>query len=313
MTNLERYEAPLPERVRADEIEVYVATVPALRERAREEHDAELLANVYAVLGACERKADPKVRKQVLAETRRTEVVIGEFLGDPADHQGRTGTLSQFLTKLHNEERVAFRFLAQHADLVEQGLAEGKVKRDPLIRWIEYRINPPPAPAVGEWGVILADPPWQYDFAETDSRDIDSAHYRTMSLNDLKVLPVPAAEDAVLFMWTTAPKARDAMALLDAWGFTYKSQAVWVKDKIGMGYWWRGRHELLYVATRGSFSPPPPSSRFDSVIEAPRTEHSRKPELVHALIDKMFPDQRKLEMFARRPAGDAWDVWGTDV
>ena len=85
---------------------------------------------------------------------------------------------------------------------------------------------------------------------------------------------------------------------------------VWVKDRIGMGYWFRGRHELLLVAKRGAVSPPEESLRPDSVIEAPRGEHSAKPEAVYEVLEALYPDSTKIELFART-ARPGWTPWGT--
>lgn len=96
---------------------------------------------------------------------------------------------------------------------------------------------------------------------------------------------VPAYEIAhdasVLFMWTTRPKQYEAMRVLDCWDFKYLTSMVWLKDKKGMGYYARQRHELLLIAVKGRPKPPEPQNRPDSVIESPRTIHSHKPDIVY--------------------------------
>lgn len=169
----------------------------------------------------------------------------------------------------------------------------------------------PPALPAGTFDVILADPPWQYDFAETDNRKIEN-QYPTMDVDAIAAVELPAAPDAVLFCWATAPKLREALVVIDAWGFDYKTNLVWVKDKIGMGYWARGRHEHLLVATRGAPGVPEPADRPDSVIEAPRTEHSRKPAAVYDLIETALPDRRYLEVFQRGVKRHGWTTWGNE-
>ena len=172
---------------------------------------------------------------------------------------------------------------------------------------------PPPSPLpAGVYDLILADPPWRYDHQRTPARRDVENHYPTMASGELKALAIPAAADSALFMWATPPKAAEALALIDAWGFEYVTQAVWVKDRIGMGYWFRQRHELLLVARRGSLSPPEPAARPDSVIEAPRGRHSAKPAAVYQLLERMFPHATRLELFARggRPG---WDTWGNEA
>ena len=79
------------------------------------------------------------------------------------------------------------------------------------------------------------------------------------------------------------------MRIIEAWGFIVKSGAVWVKDSIGMGYWFRQRHELIVLATRGNPMTPLEADRPDSVIEAPRRQHSEKPSEVYDQLERMFP------------------------
>jgi N6-adenosine-specific RNA methylase IME4 len=161
------------------------------------------------------------------------------------------------------------------------------------------------------YAVLYADPPWRYDFSETETRRIEN-HYPTMENDEIAQLAVPAADDAILFMWATNPKLREAFAVLDGWGFEYVTNMVWIKDRIGMGYYARSRHELLLIAKRGSLPKPEPASRPDSVIEAPREEHSAKPPLVYDLIDAMYPGFAKIELFARSQR-NGWDAWGNEV
>jgi N6-adenosine-specific RNA methylase IME4 len=97
-----------------------------------------------------------------------------------------------------------------------------------------------------------------------------------------------------------------------AWGFGYKTHAIWDKVKLGMGYWFRGRHELLLVGTRGGFSPPPEEVRYPSVFAARRGEHSAKPECVYEMIESMFPGACRVEFFARK-AREGWTPWGNQL
>ncbi len=166
--------------------------------------------------------------------------------------------------------------------------------------------------ALGHADVLLADPPWRFQACISNDRAIEN-HYPTMTFEQLASLHVPAGQSAVLFCWTTPPQADLAVDLVRAWGFTYKTQLVWVKDKIGMGYYARGRHELLFVATRGEPALPAPADRPDSVIIAPRGRHSEKPAAAYELIERMYPQASKRELFARNRR-DGWlEPWGLDV
>jgi N6-adenosine-specific RNA methylase IME4 len=165
---------------------------------------------------------------------------------------------------------------------------------------------------VGEFSVLYADPPWRYEFSETDTRAIEN-QYPTLPLEDILALAVPAAEDCVLFLWATSPKLADSLEVVDAWGFTYRTCMVWVKDKIGMGYYARQRHELLLVAVRGEPGVPAEADRPDSVIASPRlARHSGKPEAAYELIERMYPDRPRCELFARNTRA-GWASWGNEV
>lgn len=158
--------------------------------------------------------------------------------------------------------------------------------------------------------VLYADPPWRYEFAETESRMIEN-QYPTMALDEICALPVAdlVTPDAILFLWATSPKLAESMRVIESWGFTYRTCAVWDKQKIGMGYYFRQRHELLLVATRGSIPTPSPENRAASVIVEPREEHSAKPAKFAELIESMYPSLPRIELFCRSPRA-GWAVWG---
>lgn len=161
-----------------------------------------------------------------------------------------------------------------------------------------------------QFPVLYADPPWRYEYAETENRAIEN-HYPTMPLDEIKALDIPAitTDDCVLFMWATSPKLADSMAVLAAWGFEYKTCAIWDKQKIGMGYYFRQQHELLLVATKGNPPAPLPANRPSSVFSYARGPHSAKPLEVYSLIESMYPEFAKLEMFSRTPR-NGWSAWG---
>lgn len=163
-----------------------------------------------------------------------------------------------------------------------------------------------------KYSVILADPPWRYDHCNTPNRAIEN-HYATMTEADICALDVAsiAAKDAVLFLWSPSPKLDVAMRVIEAWGFTYKTCGVWVKSQLGMGYYFRQRHELILIGVRGKLRTPIPSTRAASVINAPRRKHSQKPDELHAIIEAMYPEHAKIELFARAPR-PGWDVWGNE-
>jgi N6-adenosine-specific RNA methylase IME4 len=113
----------------------------------------------------------------------------------------------------------------------------------------------------------------------------------------------------VLFLWVTVPKNPEGLQVMAAWGFTYKTGAVWDKVKLGMGHWFRSQHELILVGTKGTMSPPAEFLRIPSVIRAPGKEHSAKPEALMTYIESAYPGLSKLEMYSRTPR-DGWAAWG---
>jgi N6-adenosine-specific RNA methylase IME4 len=125
------------------------------------------------------------------------------------------------------------------------------------------------------------------------------------------------SDNAVLFLWATNPLLVDAMEVVSAWKFQYKTNMVWVKTELqkpGSGFYVRGRHELLFICTRGSFTPLNPniSPPIGSIIEAPVREHSRKPESVYGIIEALYPGCNYVELFSRT-SRNGWDSWGNQV
>lgn len=170
--------------------------------------------------------------------------------------------------------------------------------------------NAPLGTVAERYPVLYLDPPWRYEHAESVSREIEN-QYPTMSLDDIKAMPINdiAFDDCIMFMWATSPKLAEAFEVLEAWGFSYRTCAVWDKQKIGMGYYFRQQHELLLVAVKGSPTTPAPADRPSSVFSYPRGLHSAKPHEVYEIIEAMYPTLPKLEMFCRTPR-DGWGVWG---
>jgi N6-adenosine-specific RNA methylase IME4 len=162
--------------------------------------------------------------------------------------------------------------------------------------------------------VIYADPPWRYEHSRTDNRQIEN-HYPTLDLEQICILPVDqiAAPDAVLFLWTTSPKLAESMQVIDAWGFVYRTCMIWDKERMGMGYYARQQHELLLIATRGVLPVPEPENRPASIVRIRRDpEHSTKPIEFYELIERMYPEYERIELFARNKR-DGWAAWGNQA
>jgi N6-adenosine-specific RNA methylase IME4/ParB-like chromosome segregation protein Spo0J len=184
--------------------------------------------------------------------------------------------------------------------------AAKRVRRERRLRAL------PPTPRLprGRFDVIYADPPWRSSVPSSDWAPEN--HYDTLTAREIQAFKVPAADDAILFLWAVNCFLPEALAVMTAWGFEYRANLAWVKNWIGLGFWVRNRHELLLVGRRGRFPLADAADRPDSVIEAPRGRHSEKPACVYELIERMYPAARRLELFARK-ARSGWTAWGNEV
>lgn len=163
-------------------------------------------------------------------------------------------------------------------------------------------------------GAILTDDPTGFETRSERGKDMTNPanHYPVMSFDQIKALPIPAADDAVIFSWTTVPLLPQALEVMTARGFTYKSALFWIKNREGTGYWVRNRVEILLIGTKGNVPAPAPGTQPPQVIEAPRGKHSEKPEVFYEIIEQTFPTTRKIELFARK-ARDGWVCWGNEA
>lgn len=167
-----------------------------------------------------------------------------------------------------------------------------------------------------KYGVIFADPEWQFEVysRETGMDRAADNHYPTSTTDAICARPVQdiAAEDCSLWLCATVPMLPDALRVMAAWGFVYKSHVIWRKDRIGNGYWFRNQHELLLLGTRGNIPAPAMGTQFSSVIDAPVGKHSEKPDALYELIESYFPNLPKIELNARR-ARPGWASWGNEA
>jgi N6-adenosine-specific RNA methylase IME4 len=171
----------------------------------------------------------------------------------------------------------------------------------------------------GMYRVIYADPPWLYgDRPPSGSGASDS--FPPMTIADICKLPVEAhvLQDAVLFMWVTAPMLYEnpgPREVIEAWGFKPKTGMVWDKVVTAGGHYVQSCHEHLIIATRGSCLPDHPTPQPDSVVVERRThafEHSEKPGVFRKVIEKLYSTGPYLELFGREPV-ENWDVFGNDA
>ena len=176
----------------------------------------------------------------------------------------------------------------------------------------------PPAWPSGPFSVVYADPPWQYK--DRNCNGSAERHYQTMPLEKIKTLPVVtlAASDAVLFLWATWPLLREALEVIGAWGFTYKTIGFnWIKRNrsdcgffFGLGRWTRGNAEPCLLATRGK--PRRVNNAVSQLIFEPVGRHSAKPPAVRERIVDLLGDVSRVELFARERV-KGWEAWGDEV
>ena len=182
-----------------------------------------------------------------------------------------------------------------------------------------------------KFDVIYADPPWhyngkmQFDKSGKGVEQIDLSKnifissavfkYPTLKTNELMKIPVHeiAKGDCLLFMWTTNPHLAQAIELGEAWGFEYKTVAfVWDKMNHNPGQYTLSNCESCLVFKRGRIPKPRGARNIQQLVRSPRKEHSEKPIEVIQAIEKMFPTQERIELFARRKT-KGWSVWGLDI
>lgn len=169
----------------------------------------------------------------------------------------------------------------------------------------------------GRYHVIVADPPWSFKlWSQKGNRKSASRHYATMSPEAIAQLPIGdiASEHCLLLLWATGCMLPQAFRMLDAWGFTYKSEMVWCKltkngkSRYGTGFRVRTMHEPILLATRGN----PKHKPFPSIIEGVAREHSRKPDEFYHIVRKLTPMWRRCDLFAREHHS-GFKAWGDEV
>ena len=182
-----------------------------------------------------------------------------------------------------------------------------------------------------KYDIIYADPPWDYggkmQFDKTSIKSenkgfernifISSAifKYPTLKLKELKKLNINsiANDDCLLFMWTTGPQFENSIELGNSWGFSYKTIAfVWDKMVHNPGQYTLSQTEMCLVFKKGRIPKPRGARNVRQLIQHHRGKHSEKPTQVIEGITKMFPEQCKIELFARS-SYKGWDNWGLEI
>lgn len=172
-----------------------------------------------------------------------------------------------------------------------------------------------------KFDIIYADPPWdynkklQYDISKSLYISTASFKYPTIKTSEMMDIPVEKItnDDCLLFMWTTNPHLSQAIELGKAWGFEYRTVAfVWNKMNHNPGKYTLSNCELCLLFKHGRIPNPRGARNVRQLIESPRGKHSEKPIEVMQGIEKMFPEQKRIELFARKKF-KGWSSWGLDV
>ena len=189
--------------------------------------------------------------------------------------------------------------------------------------------------------LILADPPWTYGYTKTNSgnkaagRGCANAQYNLLDNATIAKMPIQNIADpdgCILFLWSSGALLKDCLAVLEGWGFDYVTMAVWTKhcrgnvnkDRLGVGYWFRSNAEPILVGRSGK----KPATRrtntsnhfteedfskiqldFLGHIRSEQLGHSKKPNVLHKIIEQTWPELKKAELFARE-SRSGWDCWG---
>lgn len=219
------------------------------------------------------------------------------------------------LAKTSAEERTALR----KAAVVKERL--GQESRDKRLRMqAEVSKANLALPSGARYSVVLADPPWDYGMPNdrAPSRILPHEQYPTMTTDAVCAMDVPslAANDAMLFLWCPTSLLLDGLRVMASWGFEYRSNWVWQKTGSQLhcgGGTAMVHHEMLLVGKRGKgLSIADTALRKPSVLSAPVTKHSAKPDIFHEQIEVLYPHVSKIELFSRS-ARDGWTVWGNQA
>lgn len=169
-----------------------------------------------------------------------------------------------------------------------------------------------------KYNIVYADPPWSYK--DKKCNGACEFHYNTMNIKDICALPIKEItdKDCVLFLWVTYPMLQEALQLIEAWGFKYKTIGFqWVKQNksgngffFGLGRWTRGNTECCLIATKGK--PKRVCNSVGQLIISPLQAHSQKPNEAREKIVQLMGDLPRIELFARQHA-KGWDCWGNEV
>ena len=200
------------------------------------------------------------------------------------------------------------KYLALVSEMDRTGRIDGVYRKLKVLEQAEQLEKEPPPLPTGPFRVIVADPPWQYDKRSSDPSRRGIITYPSMDLESIMDLDVAAlaADDCVLWLWTTNAHLRSPFDVAEAWGFEYKTLLTWVKNRMGTGDWLRGQSEHCLMCVRGR--PVVNLTNQTTIIHRAVREHSRKPDEFYQMVESLWPGA-KVELFAREKRL-GWQVHG---
>lgn len=276
-----------------EDIQEYVIKDNLLRRQLTPDQQAPLVKRLYDLMD--KRIGQGKIKP---LSHNATKVDIYQTLGNEIGKD--RATVARYVQVEKAKEKNPEKYKG-----LKVGQVLRKLKIDKQLEEIKD-IKPP----TGKYNLIVIDPPWQME-GEYDPEGYRGAPpYPTMSIEEIKNIKIPADEDAVLWLWAIDSKLKEAIQLIEDWGFTKKSTLIWVKPTGGLGWWLRNTHEYCFLCVKGK--PIFLRQEAGSVLHAPNGEHSKKPQEFYDLITKLSPYEKKLDYFARAKR-EGWDIYGDEV
>jgi N6-adenosine-specific RNA methylase IME4 len=217
-----------------------------------------------------------------------------------------TFTHHEEVASLSSKEQDLFLNKASDENLSVRDLREA-------IRKSGVKFNKNIEPIKGKYQVFYADPPWSYGNEMPKGTTTPANYYPQMSIEEICNMPIKSVtdENAVLFLWVTSPLLKESFDVIEAWGFEYKTSFVWDKIKHNMGHYNSVRHEFLLLCIKGSY-PIQNVKLYDSVLTEERTEHSKKPDFFYEMIEDLYPNSNKIELFSRKER-KGWTNYGNQI
>lgn len=280
----------------ADELAVkeYVIKDNLLRRHLKPEQRAVLEYELYKVH---EKQPGKRTDKTSMQDAQRFEPIHERLSKETGQNVATITRHIQFAKAIEAEPD---RFKGKKVSQVLREIKKGKQTEE--IKKL--------TPVKGKFHVIVCDPPWKPSIEYHSEGMRGEGDYPTMSLDELKAITLPVEKDCILWLWVADYWLKDALELLDHWGFERRATLIWVKDKFGLGKYLRNQHEYCFLATKGK--PLITGERTSTVLNAPRRGHSEKPNEFYKLVEEVCPYPAKLDYFARKNR-QGWTVFGDEV